>query len=106
MKNLFRQALPGMRVKPRGTIRSAASAKQQSPGRKPWERREHERSPERAAQAVNLFTSIIDFFALLIENDLQKPVSPLQAFFPFVLTQGSGRFATSALGFTAPRFQR
>ena len=39
-----------MRVKLRRIIQSAESARQQSPGRRPWERHEYETSPERAAQ--------------------------------------------------------
>jgi hypothetical protein len=40
----------------------------------------YSQSAESAAQAVNFFTSIKYCFALLIENDLQKPASPLQGF--------------------------
>ena len=38
-------ALSGMRVKLRRIVQSAESAKQQSPGRKPWERHAYEPSP-------------------------------------------------------------
>jgi hypothetical protein len=37
---------------------------------------------------------------------VEKPAPPLQGFFPFVLTQGFGRAAASALGCAVARFQR
>jgi hypothetical protein len=74
--------------------RSAEGAAQQSPGCKrprqraltPWGHHGIELSPVRAKQ--------------------EEPVSPLQGFRAPMHPRASARFAASALGFAAPRFQR
>jgi hypothetical protein len=94
-----------MFIKLRRIVQSAESAKQQSPGRKPWERHAYEPSPARAAQVVKFLYLNERLFCTPNRKQSAKTCFAL-AFFPFVLTQGSSRFAASVLGFAMPRFQR
>jgi len=54
----------------------------------------------------NFFTSIKYCFALLIENDLQKPASPLQGFLSLRSNPGLRPLCGLRRGFAMPRFQR